>query len=372
MHPPVRASGTLIGLCSLWLFLLSLSLLPATLQAQESMLSGGWQLDREVSSLRFQSIKNGNKVETSRFANFDGSLDDNGKATLLIELNSVDTEVDLRNVRMRFLFFETFKFPLATVSTSIDEATLQRLATQRRITLPLSFDLDLHGVTRTLDVDTVLTMFAEDQIAITSASPVTVKAEDFGLMEGVLKLQDAANVQVVPSGSVSFDLTFKRNAGSGGVAASNTASASTAVASQASPVQASASALESAGNFSTNECIARFDTLSQTGAINFSFGSSELAPVSYPLLATLVDIVQRCPSLNILVSGHTDSSGSDALNMRLSSERAQSVVSYLLIAGVSAERMRAAGFGESRPLVPNDTRRNRARNRRIEFSIDAR
>ena len=55
-------------------------------------------------------MKNGSKVETSSFANFNGTLDENGLATLLVELNSVDTNVDLRNVRMRFLFLRPTAF----------------------------------------------------------------------------------------------------------------------------------------------------------------------------------------------------------------------------------------------------------------------
>lgn len=343
------------------------SVLATPASAQSNLLQGGWQLDREASSLRFQSIKNGSKVETSSFANFDGTLDENGLATLLVELNSVDTKVDLRNVRMRFLFFETFKFPVASITARVEAETLDRLADRKRINLPVEFELDLHGVTQTLNADTVLTLFTDDQIAITSESPITIMAEQFELMEGILKLQEAADVEIVPSGSVSFDLIFKRNqSAGGGTEGANPTEKSTPDATSV----ASSSALESSGDFSVEECITRFDTLSRTGAINFAFASSEIDPISYPLLQTLVDIIQRCPSLRIVVGGHTDSSGPDASNMVLSSARAQSVERYLLDAAVSPERIRSVGFGESQPLVPNDTRRNRARNRRIEFTID--
>lgn len=337
--------------------------------SQVNLLDSGWQLDRAASNLRFQSIKNGATVETSSFANFDGALDANGLVTLLVELNSVDTNVDLRNVRMRFLFFETFKFPVAAITTRVEPETLRRLAVERRINLPVEFELDLHGVRKTLTAETVLTLFTDDQIAITSASPVTIAAEDFSMMEGILKLQEAANVEIVPSGSVSFDFTFKRNASSSATQPATNALSATTAESQA-PANSSHVALESAGNFSTEECIARFDTLSQTGAINFTFGSSEVDPVSYPLLETLRDIIERCPSLRIVVEGHTDDSGPDDINQQLSSARAQGVIRYLLQQGVSADRIRSVGYGESSPLVPNDTRRNRARNRRIEFTID--
>ncbi len=350
----------------LTLSLSSLFALPAS--AQSNLLQGGWQLDREASSLRFQSIKNGSKVETSSFANFDGTLDENGVATLLVELNSVDTKVDLRNVRMRFLFFETFKFPVASITARVEAQTLDQLATRKRINLPVEFELDLHGVKQTLNADTVLTLFTDDQIAITSESPITIMAEQFELMEGILKLQEAADVEIVPSGSVSFDLIFKRNLSAGGGSAAIVKAPRKSTPDATSV--ASSSALESSGDFSVEECITRFDTLSRTGAINFAFASSEIDPVSYPLLQTLVDIIQRCPSLRIVVGGHTDSSGPEASNRVLSTARAQSVERYLLDAAVSPARIRSVGYGESQPLVPNDTRRNRARNRRIEFTID--
>lgn len=368
-HHPARKSPSRRLMAVLALSLFSILATPAS--AQSNLLQGGWQLDREASSLRFQSIKNGSKVETSSFANFDGTLDENGVATLLVELNSVDTKVDLRNVRMRFLFFETFRFPVASITARVEAETLDRLASRKRINLPVEFELDLHGVTQTLNADTVLTLFTDDQIAITSESPITIMAEQFELMEGILKLQEAADVEIVPSGSVSFDLIFKRNQSAGGGTEGSTATAKAQEQSTPGATKvASSSALESSGDFSVEECITRFDTLSRTGAINFAFASSEIDPVSYPLLQTLVDIIQRCPSLRIVVGGHTDSSGPDASNMVLSTARAQSVERYLLDAAVSPERIRAVGFGESKPLVPNDTRRNRARNRRIEFTID--
>ena len=178
--------------------------------SQSPLLGNEWKLDAETSSLTFQSVKNGAKVETSSFASFDGSVDANGVATMTIQLDSIDTAVDLRNVRMRFLFFETFKYPTATVRSYLTEEMLADLAKNKRTRQSVDFELDLHGIKKTLAANTVLTMFAEDQISIATSSPVSINAEDFGLSEGIIKLQDTANVQIVPSGSVSFDFTFKR------------------------------------------------------------------------------------------------------------------------------------------------------------------
>jgi outer membrane protein OmpA-like peptidoglycan-associated protein len=102
-----------------------------------------------------------------------------------------------------------------------------------------------------------------------------------------------------------------------------------------------------------------------------TINSSELDKASEPLLASVADIANRCPSVKIEVTGHTDSRGSAAANRLLSEQRARAVVAFLVERGVAAQRITAAGYGDSRPVAPNDTEVNRAKNRRIEFRIVA-
>ncbi len=72
---------------------------------------------------------------------------------------------------------------------------------------------------------------------------------------------------------------------------------------------------------------------------------------------------------NIIVQGHTDSTGSDAINQSLSERRAQHVRDILVADGVAGSRLVAVGYGASRPAVPNDTEANRALNRRVQLEI---
>lgn len=320
----------------------------------------GWTLDAETSFLRFQSVKNGSKVEISEFATFAGQIDETGVATLTIALDSVDTGVDLRNVRMRFLFFETFRFPEAKVRVEIDRAAIADLATRRRMTVPVRYTLDLHGVEQTLETDAVVTLITDTQVSVASSAPIPIATALFGLDEGVRKLEDAAKVTIVPSGSVSFDFVFNRNAPRESVVS---AALTPSVAAPAS------AAVETSGDFSVTECAGRFEILSRTGAIYFKTGSADLDGESGPLLRTVLDIVQRCPGLSIQVAGHTDSAGSAGFNQSLSEARAASVQRFLIQNGIAPDRVRAVGFGESRPVAPNDSDRNRSRNRRIEFSV---
>jgi outer membrane protein OmpA-like peptidoglycan-associated protein len=94
-----------------------------------------------------------------------------------------------------------------------------------------------------------------------------------------------------------------------------------------------------------------------------------LDKASEPLLNSVADIANRCPSVKIEVTGHTDSIGNAEANRHLSELRARSIVSFLGQHGVASARVSAAGFGDTRPVAPNDTEANRAKNRRIEFRV---
>ena len=109
--------------------------------------------------------------------------------------------------------------------------------------------------------------------------------------------------------------------------------------------------------------------ISTTGAIYFKTGSAELDRASEPLLTSVAEIANRCPSVKIEVTGHTDARGSASANRELSKERARSVVAFLVQHGVVAARITFAGYGDTRPVAPNDSEANRAKNRRIEFRI---
>ena len=345
--------------------------------AADPPFAGGWTLDGDASTLGFQSIKmkdGGPKAENSRFATVVGAVDEQGLATLRVALESVDTNVDLRNVRMRFLFFETYRFPEATITSQLEPRMMAMLVEKRRLIEPTTFDVELHGVTRSLTTDVRYTMFSDDRISVATIEPVVLEVENFGMMEGIRKLQDAAKVDIVPSARVSFDLVFGR--GGPAIAAVADAAGRTtnaSVGATAVPVAALIDgpvAVETAGEFSVEECAGRFDILSRTGAVYFASGSARLDDASVPLLSTAADIMQRCPDGRIVINGHTDSVGGEALNMRLSQARARSVQEYLAGAGVEAERMNSSGYGESRPVAPNDSPRNRGRNRRIEFAFE--
>jgi outer membrane protein OmpA-like peptidoglycan-associated protein len=342
---------------------LALSMIFASLAsgslAQANPFGQGWSLDGENSSLSFLSIKDSTKVETSSFASFEGSIDEAGKAEVQVHLESIDTKIDLRNVRMRFLFFETFVHPKATIRTELDAASLADLAGVRRKTMPLDFVLDLHGIEKAFTADVIVTLLNENEVFVSTAEPISVSVADFGMGEGLKKLEEAAGLPIIPSATVSFDFRFLRN-GSGGEATVATAAVGPTAASRA---------LESSGELAVEECRNRFQSISEANEIYFGSGSARLQNESAPMLDSLADIIDRCPGLSIEVAGHTDDVGSEAANLALSERRAGSVAAYLVDKGIATDRIRIEGYGESRPVASNDTDRGRWRNRRIEFSM---
>lgn len=103
--------------------------------------------------------------------------------------------------------------------------------------------------------------------------------------------------------------------------------------------------------------------------INFETGVATLTADSRYELDNLVTALNAYPDMKILVGGHTDNIGEPAANLALSQLRAAAVVKYLTDRGIDASRLRAAGYGDTKPLAPNDSDANRAKNRRTEFTI---
>ncbi|SMP00600.1 OmpA family protein [Shimia sagamensis] len=335
-----------------------LSALPSL--AQDAPFGSGWRLEPGASSIQFSSIKNQSVIETSSFATLSGNINATGAATVTVLLDSVDTKVDLRNVRMRFLFFETFLHPEATVTTQIAPELIADLSKVKRKTVSLPIELNLHGVKREEIAQLSVILIGEDLIAVSSAEPLTLKVADYDLMDGLQSLEEAASVSIVPSTNVNFDLIFKA------LPSGATPQSPAAETPSDAPVSV---ALEAEGDFSLEACAGRFEILSRSGNIYFRPGSARLNDESTPLLTQVADIVARCPDLKVVVAGHTDNVGSQKANQRLSERRAAAVVRFLTNKGINSSRLQAVGHGEERPIADNATKQGRSKNRRIEFSV---
>lgn len=101
----------------------------------------------------------------------------------------------------------------------------------------------------------------------------------------------------------------------------------------------------------------------------FDFDLWNLRPESYTELNKLVKFLKDNPAIKIEISAHTDDRGSDEYNYKLSENRAKSVMEYILSQNIDAGRITSKGYGETKPVAPNDTEENRQLNRRVEYII---
>lgn len=120
-----------------------------------------------------------------------------------------------------------------------------------------------------------------------------------------------------------------------------------------------------------DKCQTAMRNVASAGIIRFERASAALDRASHQTLDKVAKAANACPTLKLEVEGHTDAEGTPERNKGLSERRAKSVLDYLSQAGVDVGRMEAVGYGETHPVAPNDTAENRAKNRRIEFSVKA-
>lgn len=101
--------------------------------------------------------------------------------------------------------------------------------------------------------------------------------------------------------------------------------------------------------------------------VQFEYNKAEIRPDARPILDEAIATLKEHAEVRVSIEGHTDSIGSEAYNQRLSERRAQAVADYLVAGGIALERLQIVGWGETRPLAPNDTEAGRAENRRVEL-----
>jgi OOP family OmpA-OmpF porin len=325
-------------------------------RAQE-FLNQDWVLNPRLSNVYMQTVKNNAVFETLQFTAVEGNVGKTGEATVKIELNSIETGTDVRNVRMRFLLFETFKFPYAEISAKLDKTKLRALSTETRLSYPLAFTLGMHGVVKEFKSVVWVTRISDTAVSVATIEPIIVTAESFGFVGGIAKLSESVGgIPIASAASITFDLVFAAGSLKPGLDAARIA-------------REKSRAEEASGTITAEACETRFAVISKTGAIYFKTGSADLDQESAPLLNSVADIASRCPTVKIDVEGHTDNIGTQYSNKELSELRARSVVNYLTRKGIAAQRIQFAGYGDARPTAPNDTEANRSKNRRIEFKV---
>jgi OmpA-OmpF porin, OOP family len=103
--------------------------------------------------------------------------------------------------------------------------------------------------------------------------------------------------------------------------------------------------------------------------ILFATNSDEIQSVSYLLLGRLAGVAKTCPATSIEIGAHTDTDGTPVYNQDLSERRAKAVVEFLVREGVAGTNLKSVGYGDTKPIAPNDTPANKQKNRRVEFTV---
>lgn len=103
--------------------------------------------------------------------------------------------------------------------------------------------------------------------------------------------------------------------------------------------------------------------------IFFEFAKADLKTESFSELNRIVKLMEQNPSMEIALGGHTDNVGSEESNLKLSTERSKSVLTYLVSKGIGQSRITSNGYGKTKPITENETEIGRSTNRRVEFTI---
>ncbi|MFK8047154.1 MAG: YceI family protein [Halioglobus sp.] len=167
-------------------------------------------LDPNNSSLEFISTKNNSIAESHSFGALSGSVADDGSVNLAIELDTVNTLIEIRDERVRKMLFDTANFPLAKIATKVDAALLQKiLEANETVTLDIPVTVSLHGQKRAVNASVVLAPKSGGGLLAVTARPIVIRAADFNLENGIELLRKVAGLNSISSSvPVSFRLEF--------------------------------------------------------------------------------------------------------------------------------------------------------------------
>ena len=192
-------------------FLLALMGLSACQPASEVSGDGPWVLNGDASGLTYVTIKNSDLAEINTFRSLSGTVEPDGKAEFLIDLNSVDTDNEIRDGRMKSILFKTGEFPSAKVSAEVDMVEYEALGVGESYTEQLDISLELSGVTWEQKFYVLVTRLGPNKVVVTNKAPLLLDARDFGFGEGLTTLQGLAGLgSITPVVPVTVSLVFER------------------------------------------------------------------------------------------------------------------------------------------------------------------
>jgi len=165
--------------------------------AAAALLSTLAQADWQVgpgSQVQFVSIKNNTVGEVSHFETLAGTLTDAGEVEVRVALDSVETNIGIRNERMKKMLFEVGLYPEAVITAQLDTEAVAAVSDGGVTSVALN--IDLHG--QTVTKDALLSVAVTDQVVtVTTTQPILLTASEFGLEGGVAALQKVAGLNAI-------------------------------------------------------------------------------------------------------------------------------------------------------------------------------
>jgi len=168
----------------------------------------GWTLNPESSSLYYVTSKAAAISELNTFGELNGTIDDNGNASVAISLASVDTAIDIRNQRMQEIVFQVANYPLASISLTANGARLAASNPGQSFMESYDATIDIHGTKQTMTVELAVTKLRDGGLLVTLAKPLIVNAASFGLAESVEQLREIAGLPSI-NNNVVVDFTLQ-------------------------------------------------------------------------------------------------------------------------------------------------------------------
>ncbi|GAA0295003.1 hypothetical protein GCM10009128_12030 [Psychrosphaera haliotis] len=186
-------------------FIIAALLLFTSAHAQSS-----YTLVPEKSKLVFTSIKSSSVIEAHEFKSLSGEINEQGLASVTIDLASVETGIDIRNERMKSMLFHVEKYAQALVQTEVSLSALKNLKVGESFHRHVPVSVELHGQKQDLVAHSDVVKTSESTVTIYSTKPVLVNAAEFDLVKGIAALQKIAGLpSIATSVPVTFKLVFK-------------------------------------------------------------------------------------------------------------------------------------------------------------------
>ena len=171
-----------------------------------------WELNNEKTSVNFISIKKSTAGEIHKFNMLSGSINEN-KVRVSIDLSSVETNIPIRNDRMKSMLFEVVNFSSAEITTTIDKNKLDNLKTGESYQKEMKLQLSLHGKNKDISSLVQVTKQSDNSVLVYSIHPVIINAADYNLSNGIEKLRKVAKLPSISAAvPVTFNLVFNKKA----------------------------------------------------------------------------------------------------------------------------------------------------------------